>query len=57
MRTNVENLTFIGTGPFAGTGIALINVIVGGSGSNTLPGGAGNDILTGGAAADVFVYS
>ncbi|TAV47130.1 rhizobiocin [Rhizobium leguminosarum] len=53
---NVENLTHIGTGPFAGTGNALNNVIVGGSGSNTLTGGAGNDTLTGGAAADVFVY-
>ncbi|WP_064709925.1 M10 family metallopeptidase C-terminal domain-containing protein [Rhizobium bangladeshense] len=57
LGTNVENLTFIGTGPFAGTGNALNNVIVGGSGSNTLTGGAGNDILTGGAAADVFIYS
>ncbi|ANL20531.1 serralysin-like metalloprotease domain-containing protein [Rhizobium sp. N113] len=57
LETNVENLTFIGTGPFAGTGNALDNVIVGGSGSNTLTGGAGNDTLTGGAAADVFVYS
>nr|WP_280950624.1 M10 family metallopeptidase C-terminal domain-containing protein [Rhizobium esperanzae] len=57
LETNVENLTFIGTGPFAGTGNALNNVIVGGSGSNTLTGGAGNDTLTGGAAADVFVYS
>ncbi|MBP2485955.1 Ca2+-binding RTX toxin-like protein [Rhizobium leguminosarum] len=57
LGTNVENLTYIGTGAFAGTGNALNNVIVGGSGSNTLTGGAGNDILTGGAAADVFVYS
>ncbi|UWM76070.1 calcium-binding protein [Rhizobium sp. WSM4643] len=54
---NVENLTFIGTGAFAGTGNVLNNIIVGGSGSNTLTGGAGNDILTGGAAADIFVYS
>ncbi|MGO7536520.1 calcium-binding protein, partial [Rhizobium leguminosarum] len=56
LGTNVENLTYIGTGPFAGAGNALNNVIVGGSGSNTLTGGAGNDTLTGGAAADVFVY-
>ncbi|TAX54173.1 rhizobiocin [Rhizobium leguminosarum] len=56
LAANVENLTHIGTGPFAGTGNALNNVIVGGSGSNTLTGGAGNDTLTGGAAADVFVY-
>ncbi|NEJ20251.1 rhizobiocin [Rhizobium leguminosarum] len=57
LGTNVENLTYIGTGAFAGTGNVLNNVIVGGSGSNALTGGAGNDILTGGAAADVFVYS
>ncbi|AIC25934.1 hemolysin-type calcium-binding protein [Rhizobium etli bv. mimosae str. IE4771] len=57
LGTNVENLTFIGTGTFAGTGNTLNNVIVGGSGSNTLTGGDGNDILIGGAAADVFVYS
>ncbi|UFW78748.1 M10 family metallopeptidase [Rhizobium sp. SU303] len=56
LAANVENLTYIGTGPFAGTGNALNNVIVGGSGSNTLMGGAGNDTLTGGAAADVFVF-
>ncbi|MGO7040454.1 M10 family metallopeptidase C-terminal domain-containing protein [Rhizobium acaciae] len=57
LGTNVENLTYIGTGPFAGEGNALNNVIVGGSGSNALTGGAGNDTLTGGAAADVFIYS
>ncbi|MGO8041650.1 RTX toxin [Rhizobium johnstonii] len=56
LAANVENLSFAGTGPFAGTGNALNNVIVGGSGSNTLTGGAGNDTLTGGAATDVFVY-
>nr|WP_064249324.1 M10 family metallopeptidase [Rhizobium leguminosarum]OAP90867.1 hypothetical protein A4U53_29040 [Rhizobium leguminosarum] len=56
LGNNVENLTYIGTGAFAGTGNALNNVVVGGSGSNTLTGGAGNDNLTGGAAADVFVY-
>ncbi|MEH7866668.1 calcium-binding protein [Rhizobium laguerreae] len=57
LADNVENLTYIGTGPFAGTGNALNNVIVGGSGSNTLTGGVGNDTLTGGAAADIFVFS
>ncbi|MBY5592404.1 RTX toxin, partial [Rhizobium leguminosarum] len=57
LADNVENLTYIGTGPFAGEGNALNNVIVGGSGSNALTGGAGNDTLTGGAAADVFIYS
>ncbi|MCV9944208.1 RTX toxin [Rhizobium sp. BT-175] len=57
LGANVDNLTYIGTGPFAGEGNALNNVIVGGSGFNALTGGAGNDTLTGGAAADVFIYS
>ncbi|MBB3162062.1 serralysin [Rhizobium laguerreae] len=57
LGSDLENLTYIGTGPFAGTGNALNNVIVGGNGSNTLTGGAGNDTLTGGAAADVLVFS
>ncbi|MBX5236955.1 M10 family metallopeptidase C-terminal domain-containing protein [Rhizobium sp. NLR22b] len=58
LGANVENLTFIGSGTFiVGTGNALDNIIVGGSGSNTLTGGAGNDTLTGGAATDVFIYS
>ncbi|MDR9808724.1 calcium-binding protein, partial [Rhizobium hidalgonense] len=57
LAANVENLSFGGTGPFAGTGNALNNVIVGGSGSNTLTGGAGNDTLTGGTAADFFVFA
>ncbi|MFS8144428.1 calcium-binding protein, partial [Rhizobium sp. BR 249] len=56
LGSNVENLTYIGTAAFTGTGNALDNVIVGGNGSNTLTGGAGNDTLSGGAAADVFIY-
>jgi Ca2+-binding RTX toxin-like protein len=50
----VENLTFIGTGDFTGTGNELGNVIVGGIGNDTLDGGAGNDTLDGGAGADAM---
>jgi serralysin len=57
LASDVENLTYTGTAAFAGTGNALDNIIVGGSGANTLTGGAGDDILIGGAAADFFVYS
>ncbi|WP_413711654.1 DUF4214 domain-containing protein [Rhizobium sp. Rhizsp82] len=49
---NVENLTFTGTGNFAGTGNSSNNVITGGSGSDTLSGGAGDDTLIGGIGAD-----
>ncbi|MBW9056738.1 protease, partial [Rhizobium mesosinicum] len=35
---NVENLTFTGSGNFAGTGNALANIITGGAGNDTLDG-------------------
>ncbi len=47
LGANVENLTFIGTGNFVGTGNGLANSITGSTGSNTLSGGDGNDVLTG----------
>ncbi|MBX5192413.1 RTX toxin, partial [Rhizobium sp. NZLR3b] len=52
---NVENLTFIGTGDFSGTGNSLANTITGGAGNDTLDGGAGNDTLIGGAGNDIYV--
>jgi serralysin len=51
---NVEKLTFIGAGSFAGTGNELANTITGGSGNDTLSGQAGNDSLAGGAGDDVL---
>ncbi len=63
---NIENLTYIGTGKFRGTGNALDNVITGGAGADTLSGGdgadtliggAGNDRFYGGAGADHFVFA
>jgi Ca2+-binding RTX toxin-like protein len=44
----VENLTFIGTGNFVGTGNASVNIITGGNGDDLLIGGAGADQLLGG---------
>ncbi|MBN8992531.1 MAG: hypothetical protein J0H42_30200 [Rhizobiales bacterium] len=49
---NVENLSFIGSGNFTGTGNALNNVLSGGSGDDTLRGGDGNDVLRGGKGND-----
>jgi Ca2+-binding RTX toxin-like protein len=54
--SNVENLTFTGSGNFSGSGNALGNAIAGGSGADTLTGGDGADTLTGGAGADVFRF-
>ena len=55
LGANLENLTFIGSGNFTGTGNALNNVITGGAGNDTLNGGAGNDTLNGGNGNDVLV--
>ena len=45
LGSNVENLTFIGSGNFIGTGNALANSISGGAGIDTLTGGGGNDVF------------
>ena len=49
---NVENLTYTGTGNFAGTGSSADNSITGNTGNDTLAGGAGNDTMAGGAGND-----
>ncbi|MCO4203274.1 peroxidase family protein [Aeromonas taiwanensis] len=50
----VENLAFVGTGDFVGTGNNLDNVIDGSTGNDTLNGGAGNDTLNGDAGNDTL---
>ncbi|MDK4733759.1 calcium-binding protein [Rhizobium sp. CNPSo 3490] len=55
LTNNVENLIFIGTVDFVGTGNGLANTISGGAGNDTLDGGAGNDTLDGGAGNDIYV--
>ncbi|MEQ1711270.1 MAG: calcium-binding protein, partial [Hyphomicrobium sp.] len=55
LGNNLENLTLTGTGTIIGTGNALDNVIIGGSGNNTLTGAAGNDTVSGGLGNDTFV--
>jgi Ca2+-binding RTX toxin-like protein len=51
----VENLTFEGSGNFAGTGNALANILTGGTGDDTLDGGMGADTLRGGLGNDIYV--
>ncbi|MDC9814123.1 calcium-binding protein, partial [Rhizobium binxianense] len=52
---NIENLSYVGTGTFFGTGNNLDNVITGGAAMDTLSGGAGNDTLNGGAGGDTLI--
>jgi Ca2+-binding RTX toxin-like protein len=51
---NVENLTFLGSGPFQGTGNALANIIAGGAGADTLDGAGGADFLAGFGGDDTY---
>jgi serralysin len=55
LGANVENLTFTGTGNFAGTGNAAANLITGGAGDNTLDGAAGADTMIGGVGNDTYI--
>jgi Ca2+-binding RTX toxin-like protein len=52
LGANLENLTHIGLGDFAGTGNALANIITGGVGHDTLLGLDGGDTLNGGGGDD-----
>ncbi len=55
--SDVENLTFAGTGNFTGTGNGSANVITGGAGDDQITGGGGADLLNGGLGSDVFRYN
>lgn len=54
LGAEVENLTLVGPAGRAGTGNALANRILGGTGDDVLRGEGGNDVLTGGAGADTL---
>src|SRR5262249_12640745 len=51
-NTDVENLIYIGSAAFTGTGNSTGNAITGGSGNDTLYGDAGTDVLDGGIGND-----
>ena len=55
-QTVIENLKYIGTGTFTGTGNALNNVITGGDGNDTLNGGGGVDTMVGGLGNDTYTF-
>jgi Ca2+-binding RTX toxin-like protein len=63
LGANVENLSYLGTGAFTGTGNGLANTINSSTGNDNLSGGGGNDrlnsgtgddTLNGGAGADIM---
>jgi Ca2+-binding RTX toxin-like protein len=51
---DIEHLSFIGTGGFAGTGNGAANRILGAAGDDSLAGEAANDTLGGGDGADTL---
>lgn len=54
LGANIENLNFIGSGNFAGTGNGLANNIIGGAGNDTLNGVGGADRLQGLGGDDIY---
>jgi Ca2+-binding RTX toxin-like protein len=52
---NIENLIYVGTGDFVGTGNDAANAIIGGAGNDILDGGLGADSLTGGGGNDILI--
>lgn len=52
LGTNIENLTYTGTGNFTGAGNDLRNLLTGGAGADILSGMDGVDTLRGGAGQD-----
>jgi Ca2+-binding RTX toxin-like protein len=54
LPSNLENLTYSGSGAFNGAGNALGNLLTGGTGADTLSGLAGDDKLYGGAGGDTL---
>jgi Ca2+-binding RTX toxin-like protein len=55
LTSNVENLTYTGSASFAGTGNALNNILIGGTGLDTLYGGSGNDTFIVDSGSDVVI--
>ena len=54
LGSNLENLVFVGSGNFTGTGNSRWNVITGGGGADALDGKEGNDRLFGGNGRDML---
>ena len=57
LATNVERLTYTGTGSFTGIGNAIDNIITGGNGNDLFYGGGGADQFIGGGGMDTVSYA
>ncbi|MCW0180339.1 MAG: calcium-binding protein [Zavarzinia sp.] len=55
LAPHVEDLTFVGSGDFRGTGNTLANVIIGAAGNDVLNGSLGGDTMRGGAGDDLYI--
>ena len=54
---NVENLKYVGSGIFSGTGNSLDNIIIGGQQGDTLNGAGGIDTLIGLGGDDLYIVN
>jgi Ca2+-binding RTX toxin-like protein len=57
LASNIDNLTFTGTGNVTATGNGLANILTGGLGNDVLIGGGGADTLDGGLGTDTASYA
>ncbi|WP_298951270.1 calcium-binding protein [uncultured Methylobacterium sp.] len=55
LGSNVENLTYTGSGNFSGVGNELANLLTGGNRSDRLDGGTGADTMVGGLGNDTYI--
>lgn len=55
LGANVENVIYIGSGNFSGTGNTGANILTGGAGNDILDGGLGIDTLSGGLGDDQYI--
>ena len=56
LPANVENVIYIGTGAFTGTGNSLVNSMTGGAGSDSLNGSTAADTMLGGGGNDNYTF-
>lgn len=56
LPANVENVIYIGTGTFTGTGNSLVNSMTGGAGGDSLSGSSAADLMIGGGGNDSYTF-
>jgi Ca2+-binding RTX toxin-like protein len=56
LPANVENVIYIGTSTFSGTGNTLVNSLTGGANADSLSGSSAADVMIGGGGNDSYTF-